>query len=740
MGKYLSLFAGLLVAANLWAGQPISSTGPAGKVQTNQPVATAKALAGPKAITWTTIDSINPGASLLAAVASLGRVYHLGGEASGPLISGWLQRYDPATGLWTNRNPMTVGMSDLCAVEYQDQLFVPGGFDGISARRILQRYNQWSNSWSMGFDSMPEGRYRSSCAVIGDTLYVFGGHNGTRVSRSCYAFNFNGNSWTVKDSMVVARQFSAAVAVNGKIYVMGGVDSNFVDLNSVEMYDPATNSWTTKTPMLTARGGLGAANIGGRIYVFGGGWGSYLNTVEYYIPEADSIGGTPWVADTSFVYGRRTIGVTALGNDAYVLGGWSGDFRACAEMGTTDAPVVNDVTITQIEIPRYLGNYGVEVPVYVNIQNNGPHKQYNVPVTLQIDSAGSVEYYLDRWCNLDSAGTATIIFPEWVAAKTVGTVHTLKAFVNWTLDQNRANDTLTVTSEIMDAVWYQDDPSSMNGHAAQNFEAANDAFDCWLLEDFWISGPDSLWLDSIYVRGLYGTTGPLDSIQFIIMPDSAAAPGYPAFSQPVWSGYFTPSNYTETAGSFLVRFPQQVKVYGNNPGWWIAFQGQMNYDPAGQWFMNQITYPGRGSYEGFWYNPGGGFGYGTDYIPYSALWSGTTDHCFILYGSLTPTGVAGEPNRIVTPKFSLRPAWPNPAVGSASISYAISRISHVKLAVYSITGQLVRTLVNGNQQAGEHNISWDGRDQGGRKVSSGVYLYKLEAGIDRTSGKLIMLK
>ncbi|MDO9391902.1 MAG: FlgD immunoglobulin-like domain containing protein, partial [bacterium] len=357
-----------------------------------------------------------------------------------------------------------------------------------------------------------------------------------------------------------------------------------------------------------------------------------------------------------------------------------------------------------------------------------------------IDSAGVELYNLNRWCDLDSAGTATIIFPDWTASKTAGTIHTFKAYVNWSLDQNTANDTMIVTSEIMDAVWYQIDASSPSGSAAQNFEPANDAYDCWIMEDFWIAGPDSLWLDSVYVQGQYGI-GPLDSIQLTIMPDSSGAPGYPAFSQPLWSGYFTPANYTDNAGSFMVRLPSQVKVYGNNPGLWMAFQGQMNYDVGGQWYINQNTMPLRGSYEGFWYNPNGGFGMGTGYVHQSSVWTGVYGHNFVLYGSLTPTGVAGQPvDQPLVHKFALAPAWPNPARGSARLNFSLDKASQVVLSVYNLAGQKVATVASGSYPAGKHQVVWRGRDAKGNSVPGGVYLYRIQAGDRTATGKLVWLK
>jgi len=57
-----------------------------------------------------------------------------------------------------------------------------------------------------------------------------------------------------------------------------------------------------------------------------------------------------------------------------------------------------------------------------------------------------------------------------------------------------------------------------------------------------------------------------------------------------------------------------------------------------------------------------------------------------------------------------------------------------------VKGQLVKTLVNGNMNAGKHNIVWNGRDNAGNAVSSGVYFYKMNAGKYSSTKKMIMMK
>lgn len=91
-------------------------------------------------------------------------------------------------------------------------------------------------------------------------------------------------------------------------------------------------------------------------------------------------------------------------------------------------------------------------------------------------------------------------------------------------------------------------------------------------------------------------------------------------------------------------------------------------------------------------------------------------------------------------RYELAQSRPNPTTGRADIAYALPKDSKVALRVYNISGQLVRELVNGNQQAGWKSISWDGRDSRGRALASGVYFYRLEAGPYTATRKLVVVR
>ncbi|MCB0311882.1 MAG: T9SS type A sorting domain-containing protein, partial [Calditrichaeota bacterium] len=74
------------------------------------------------------------------------------------------------------------------------------------------------------------------------------------------------------------------------------------------------------------------------------------------------------------------------------------------------------------------------------------------------------------------------------------------------------------------------------------------------------------------------------------------------------------------------------------------------------------------------------------------------------------------------------------------ISYQLSVFSDVRLEIYNLLGEKITTLVDARQNAGQYRVQWNGRDQVGRRASSGVYLYRLSAGDFVQTRKMILLK
>ncbi len=90
--------------------------------------------------------------------------------------------------------------------------------------------------------------------------------------------------------------------------------------------------------------------------------------------------------------------------------------------------------------------------------------------------------------------------------------------------------------------------------------------------------------------------------------------------------------------------------------------------------------------------------------------------------------------------YQLYQNYPNPFNPATTIEYALSSAADVELAVFNISGQKVRTLVNERVAAGGYQTVWDGRDDRGNSVSTGVYLYRLSANNTVQSKKMLFVK
>lgn len=108
--------------------------------------------------------------------------------------------------------------------------------------------------------------------------------------------------------------------------------------------------------------------------------------------------------------------------------------------------------------------------------------------------------------------------------------------------------------------------------------------------------------------------------------------------------------------------------------------------------------------------------------------------------SCSPTGVDDEPASTLPTDFALRQNFPNPFNPSTVLEYSLPSRSEVELAVYNLLGRKVRTLVSGTQSAGVHRVTWDGRDNGGNDVATGVYLYRISCEDFEDARKMVLIR
>lgn len=208
----------------------------------------------------------------------------------------------------------------------------------------------------------------------------------------------------------------------------------------------------------------------------------------------------------------------------------------------------------------------------------------------------------------------------------------------------------------------------------------------------------------------------------ILGPGIAALPGTAA------------TTFTATPAFHRVTLTTMIAP---SPDWFVGVRG-LDLRPAGQW-LDELTvtlYP---------YDAGtdSGISYGSPDQP-------TTPHVpvFAIAGPpFTPGAPIGtftfrlESVAAVPPTRSLTArAWPNPFNPQATIAWQAPTGQPVRVAVYDAQGRLVRDLWRSGAAGGDGRATWDGRDDHGRAVAAGSYLYVVEAGAARARGRLTLLK
>jgi hypothetical protein len=133
-------------------------------------------------------------------------------------------------------------------------------------------------------------------------------------------------------------------------------------------------------------------------------------------------------------------------------------------------------------------------------------------------------------------------------------------------------------------------------------------------------------------------------------------------------------------------------------------------------------------------------GDGIDDFAFSAIDAWSVGHVFIFTGWDDPASVPYEYEPILPNDLSLSQNYPNPFNMSTTIEFGLPSRSRATLTIYNILGERLRTLISDILPAGTYRLSWNGLDESGEPVASGVYLYTLDTEDRSESRKLLLLK
>ena len=102
--------------------------------------------------------------------------------------------------------------------------------------------------------------------------------------------------------------------------------------------------------------------------------------------------------------------------------------------------------------------------------------------------------------------------------------------------------------------------------------------------------------------------------------------------------------------------------------------------------------------------------------------------------------VRDKANELTTTDLQLQPGGPNPFREQTTLTYTLPKSGNVTLEVFDVLGRRVRVLVDESKEAGTYNAIWEGADDGGRRVASGVYLGRLTFEGQTLTQKLVLVK
>ena len=163
-------------------------------------------------------------------------------------------------------------------------------------------------------------------------------------------------------------------------------------------------------------------------------------------------------------------------------------------------------------------------------------------------------------------------------------------------------------------------------------------------------------------------------------------------------------------------------VYPADKVLFVGMQGEHKVGKLGFMFYNDFTWGSNAITPSYHNTPDGG------------------EVMFMELQIVFPVGSADGENTAPAITRMLHQNYPNPFNPETTISFDLPKSGHANLSVYNVKGQLIKTLADENLEFGKHSFVWNGTDNDGRNVSSGIYFYRLTANGNVETKKMMLMK
>ena len=748
--------------------------------------------------TWTRKTDMPRPRNWLSTATVNGKIYAIGGHTGERVIVSTVEEYDPATDTWTRKTDMPTPREGAATIAVNGKIYVIGGLIETTHEflRTVEEYNPATDTWARKSD-MQTPRVGATAGLVNGKIYVIGGNSlvdGTfTLFSTVEEYDPITDTWTPKADMPTSRGFLAnrAPTVNGKIYVIGGwmnAGRREADFANVEVYDPATDTWAKKADIPTGRGALAVSEVNGKIYVIGGTQDRslFLRTVQEYDPANDI-----WMRKADMLTSRWSHAASVVNGYIYAIGGWDGvSLLPTVEEYDTGVGIRARTISPQagrVEGGDPLAILGSGFPPGVSVTIGGkPLTELKVTDT-QITGvtppgiAGEQEILITAPDLVSAISAGEFIYAASVAIVVVaitpangsqagGETGSLTG-VGFTPDATVTIGDIPATNVVVTPtrITFTIPPGTVGEQDVVVTDT--DGQQVTLRHGYTYNRFPTVQAIAPNVGGLGGDTQ-------IAITGSNFRPGVVVV---IGDKRVAQLNFFSSSELRLRTPPgsaglKAVRVV--NPDGQVALRERgFTYNPPPVIFEvtpdraplaagTQITIRGRGFLPGAVVNIGGRRTLGaivrsaTEITATTPLLTPGSNNVVVrnpdgqsamLENSFNNPALAVEPQQKQLTRLgelkrtSLLQNYPNPFNPETWLPYYLHKEAAVRVWIYNIKGELVRSLEIGKQPEGayltrEQAIYWDGRDQRGQPVASGVYFYRFLADDFSRMRRMVLLK